>query len=103
MEYPLDWDVSPMEDFEAYLPDIQSSSLDYIMELLAQLGPQDGSWTFRIALEGSATISQELDLDQLIPSSVFKGHKLAFQYWARDIQIHRNMLSFAWMNVPTLV
>jgi hypothetical protein len=40
MEYPPpDWDVSLMEDFEAYLPCIQSSSSSITMELLAQLRP----------------------------------------------------------------
>ncbi len=80
MEYPPDWDVSPMEDYEAYLPCIQSFSSSFTMELLAQLRPSgrilDHFW---IALDGSAAIRQELDLGQLIPSSVFKGHKLAFQ------------------------
>jgi hypothetical protein len=68
-----------MEDFEAYLPSVQSSASGYVMELLAQLRPS--GWIldhFRITLDGSAAISRELDLGQLIPSSAFKGHKLAF-------------------------
>jgi hypothetical protein len=49
-----------MEDFEAYLPSVQSSSLSYAMELLAQLRlsgriPDH----FRIALDGLAAISRE--------------------------------------------
>ncbi len=49
-----------MEDFEAYLPCIQSSSSSFTMELLAQLRPS--GWIldhFRIALDGTAAISQE--------------------------------------------
>jgi hypothetical protein len=86
MEFPQDWAVSPVEDFEAYLPPVQSSASDYIMELLAQLRPSSRILDhFRIALDGSAAISRELDLGQLIPTTTFKGHKLAFQFWPRDI------------------
>jgi hypothetical protein len=93
-----------MEDFEAYLTPVQSSASDYVMELLAQLRPSGRILDhFRIALDGSAALSKELDLGQLIPSSVFKGHKLAFQFWPRDIQIRRNMVSSAWVDVPALV
>jgi hypothetical protein len=93
-----------MEDFEAYWPSIQSSTSDYVMELLAQLRPSGRILDhFQIALDGSAILSQELDLGQLIPSSIFKGHKLAFQFWPRDIQIRRNMLTSAWLDVPSLV
>jgi hypothetical protein len=74
------------------------------MELLAQLRPSGRILDhFRIALDGSAAIRQELDLGQLIPSSVFKGHKLAFQYWSQDIRIRRNMLTSAWMDILALV
>jgi hypothetical protein len=89
MEFPPDWDVSPMEDFEAYMPPVQSSASDYVMELLAQLQPSGQILDhFRIALDGSAALSKELDLGQLIPSTVFKGHKLAFQFWPRDPPEH---------------
>jgi hypothetical protein len=86
-----------MEDFEAYAPPVQSSASDYVMELLAQLRPSGRILDhFRIALDSSAVLSKELDLGQLIPSSpVFKGHKLAFQFWPREIQIRRNMVSSA--------
>jgi hypothetical protein len=104
MEFPPDWVVSPMEDFEAYTPPVQSSTSDYVMELLAQLRPSGRILDhFRVALDGAAALSRELDLGQLIPSSVFKGHKLAFQFWPRDIQIRRNMISSAWIDVPALV
>jgi hypothetical protein len=104
MEFPPDWDVSPMEDFETHLPCIQSSSTDFAMELLAQLRPSGRILDhFQVALDGTTAISQELDLGQLIPSSTFKGYKLAFQYWPRDIRIRRNMLTSAWMDIPALV
>ncbi len=55
-----DWDVSPMEDFEAYLPSVQSSSSGYVMELLAQLRPSGRILDhFRITLDGSAAISRD--------------------------------------------
>ncbi len=74
------------------------------MELLAQLRPSGRILDhFRITLDGSAAISQELDLGQLIPSSTFKGHKLAFQFWPQDFQIRRNMMTSMWMDVPALV
>ncbi len=59
MEFP-DWNVSPMEDFEAYLLSVQSSSSSYVMELLAQLRLYGRILDhFRIALDGPATISRE--------------------------------------------
>jgi hypothetical protein len=48
-------------------------------------------------------LEKQLDLGQLIPVPTFKGYRLQFQYWPRDIQIRRNMLTSAWIDVPPLV
>jgi hypothetical protein len=48
-------------------------------------------------------LEKNLDLGQLIPVDVFKGYRLQFQHWPRDIQIWRNMLSSAWLDVPALI
>jgi hypothetical protein len=43
-------------------------------------------------LDGSALLSRELDLGLTILDNSFKGCKLGFQYWPRDMQIRRNMV-----------
>ncbi len=68
------------------MPAVQSSTLDYVMELLAQLRPAGRVLiNFRIPLDGVSVMNKELDLGQRIPDSTFKGHKLAFQYTGRGI------------------
>jgi hypothetical protein len=77
-----------MEDYEVYLPTIQSCTADYVIELLAQLHPSGRVLdNFRIALGGSTAVNNGLDGVQMIPDSTFKGHKLAFHLWSRDILI----------------
>jgi hypothetical protein len=78
------------------MPAVQSSTSDYVMELTAQLRPSGRVLTnFRIPLDGVSVMNKELDLGQRIPDSAFKGHKLAFQYWPRDILIRRNIMTSA--------
>lgn len=93
-----------MEDYETALPLVSSSTMAYTMGLMAQLRPSgrilDG---FRVALDGSAALSKELDLGVILPVSNLKNWRLSLQYWPRDIQIRRNMLTSAWIDVPALI
>jgi hypothetical protein len=104
MEFPPSWVVNPLDDYETALPAVSSSSEAYTMELMAQLRPTgrilDG---FKVVLNGAAPLSRELDLGSIIPARCFKNWKLNFQYWPRDIQIRRNMISSAWYDVPALI
>jgi hypothetical protein len=104
MEFPPSWEVNPLEDYETALPLVSSSTMAYTMGLMAQLRPTgrilDG---FRVALDGSAALSKELDLGTILPVSNLKGWRLNLQYWPRDIQIRRNMLTSAWIDVPALI
>jgi hypothetical protein len=104
MEFPPSWEVNPLEDYETALPLVSSSTMAYTMGLMAQLRPSgrilDG---FRVALDGSAALSKELDLGVILLVSNLKNWRLSLQYWPRDIQIRRNMLTSAWIDVPALI
>ncbi len=72
-----------MGEYEITAPIVSAASTAHTMELLAQLRPtgriHDG---FRVSLD---LLEKHLDLGQLIPVIVFKGYRLQFQYWPRDI------------------
>jgi hypothetical protein len=103
MDFPPDWDVNPLGEYEIAAPVVAAASTAHTLELLAQLRPTgrilDG---FRLSMDGPL-LEKQLDLGQLIPVNTFKGYQLQFQFWPRDIQIRRNMMSTAWIDVPALI
>jgi hypothetical protein len=103
MDFPPDWDVNPLGEYEIAAPVVPAASTAHTLELLAQLRPTgrilDG---FRLSMDGPL-LERQLDLGQLIPVNAFKGYRLQFQFWPRDIQIRRNMMSSAWIDVPALI
>jgi hypothetical protein len=44
-----------------------------------------------------------LDLGHPIQASMFKNIRLIFQHWPGDIQIRRNMINSAWLDIPSLI
>jgi methionine synthase II (cobalamin-independent) len=48
-------------------------------------------------------LTKGLDLGQLIPASMFKNIRLIIQHWPGDIQIRRNMVNSAWLDIPSLI
>jgi hypothetical protein len=103
MDFPPDWDINPLGGYEIAAPIVPAASTAHTLELLAQLRPTgrilDG---FRLSMDGPL-LERQLDLGQLIPVNTFKGYRLQFQFWPRDIQIRRNMMSTAWIDVPVLI
>ncbi len=45
----------------------------------------------------------DIDLGQLIPATTFNRWRLRFQYWPRDVNIRRNMVTSAWTDVSAMV
>ena len=104
MESFLDWAVEPMTGFETARPIVPGSTTAYVMELLVQLRSTGRMLdNFRTVVDGSSPLECELDMATIIPSPAFKGWRLNFQYWARDIAIRRNVTTSAWMDVPALI
>jgi hypothetical protein len=72
MDFPPDWDVNPLGEYEIAAPVIAAASTAHTLELLAQLRPTgqilDG---FRLSMDGPL-LERQLDLGQLIP--VAQGH-----------------------------
>jgi hypothetical protein len=73
MDFPPDWDVNLMGEYEIADPIMPATTMAHTMELLAQLRPTGRILdSFRISLDG-ALLNRNLDLGQLIPSDVFRG------------------------------
>ena len=101
MEFPHSWEVLRAELMETYAaPD----TADITVQLNAQLRTTgrilDG---FQLVLGGTKIMDAEVDLGSLIPATTFNNYKLRFQFWPRDLQIRRNMLTSSWLDVPAMV
>ena len=101
MEFPPTWNVLLAELMDTYqAPDCAGASL----LLKAQLRPSgrilDG---FQLALGGTNIHDANVDMGQLIPASNFKQWKLKFQFWPRDVQIRRNMMTSSWHDIPAMI
>ena len=104
MDFPPDWRVEPLDDFDVAVAWIASSNSSLAVELLAQLRPTGRILdNFRLAINGTKILDSELDMGQLLPVDSLQGYKLRYQYWPRDICIRRNLTSSVWLDVPDLV
>jgi hypothetical protein len=104
MEFPPDWDIGPMEDFEVACAALAESGEPLLVQLLAQLRPTgrilDNFW---LAVGGTQILDLEVDLGHIIPAPSLQGFKFSYQFWPRDIAIRRNMTTSSWIDVPALV
>jgi hypothetical protein len=104
MEFPPDWLVEPWDDFDTAVASLDNSGNDLAIELLAQLRPTGRILdNFRLSVNGTEILEAELELNQLLPTPVFNGFKLRFQYWPRDIGIRRNLTTGGWLDVTDLI
>ncbi len=104
MEFPPDWLVEPLDDFDLAVATLANSGDAIAIQLLAQLRPAGRILdNFRLAINSSEILDVELNLHHLLPVEVLKGYRLNFQYWPRDIGIRRNLTTSRWLDVPDLV
>ena len=104
MDFPPDWSVASLEDFDLAVASLVASDNAVAVELLAQLRPSGRILdNFRFAVNGNQILDSELDLGQLLPADALRGYKLRYQYWPRDINIRRNMTTSSWADVTDLV
>jgi hypothetical protein len=81
MDFPPDWRVDSMEDFDVAVATLTNSGEAVAVELLAQLRPN--GWildNFWIAVNGSQILDMELDFNNLLPSEPLRDYKLHYQY-----------------------
>jgi hypothetical protein len=101
MDFPADWVIDNMEDYNAAGSSYQG---DITVELLAQLRNNgrilDG---FRFTLDGASPLEAVIDVHSIIPADLYKSWKLVQQFWARDIVIRRNMATLAWTSITDSV
>jgi hypothetical protein len=104
MEFPPDWDIGPMEDFEVACAALAESGEPLLVQLLAQLRPTGRILdNFRLAVGGTQILDLEVDLGHIIPAPSLQGFRFSYQFWPRDIAIRRNMTTSSWIDVPALV
>jgi hypothetical protein len=104
MEFPPDWDIGPMEDFEVACVALAESGEPLLVQLLAQLRPTRRILdNFRLAVSGTQILDLEVDLGHIIPAPSLQEFKFAYQFWPRDIAIRRKMTTSSWIDVPALV
>jgi hypothetical protein len=101
MEFPPSWTINPADQFEVTTaPD----SCPLTLQLLAQVRPSGQILdNFQVALGGTHIVFADIDLGQLIPASTFNRWHLWFQYWPRDINIRRNMVTSGWTDIAAMV
>jgi hypothetical protein len=101
MEFPPSWTINPAKQFEVTTaPD----SGPLTLQLLAQVRPTGRILdNFQVALGGTQIVCADVDLGQLILASTFNRWRLRFQYWPRDINIRRNMVTSGWTDVAAMV
>ena len=101
MEFPNEWVVLEMEDFETASPR-ELSELG--MEIMAQVRSSGRIMDhFRIALGGSRTLKPSFAARELFTSSSTPAMTLTWETWPRDIVIRRNMATSEWIDVINLV
>jgi hypothetical protein len=97
MEFPANWVVLDITDFDTTLPAIHGK---LVVELLAHLRNTgrilDG---YKFSLDGSKALEAYVDLNKINPVNELRGMQAFFQCWPRDIKIRRNMLSTAWVSI----
>jgi hypothetical protein len=102
MEFPPDWTVEPIDDFDVAVATLANSGDSVAIQLLAQLRPTGRILdNFRFAVNGQEILDVELDFHQILPTDSMKGYKLRYQYWPRDIHIRRNLTTSSWVDVAT--
>ena len=104
MDFPPDWKVDDMEDFDVAVATLAESDDSVAVELLAQLRPNGRVLdNFRFAVNSSQILDVELSFNNLLPAEPLRDYKLRYQYWARDIAIRRNLTTSGWIDVADLV
>jgi hypothetical protein len=104
MEFPPDWTVEPIDDFDVAVATLANSGDSVAIQLLAQLRPTGRILdNFRFAVNGQEILDVELDFHQLLPADSMKGYKLRYQFWPMAINIRRNLTTSSWVDVLDLV
>jgi hypothetical protein len=104
MDFPPDWLVEPLDDFDVAVATLANSGDTLAIQLLAQLRPTGRILdNFRLVINSPEILEVELNLQHLLPVEALRGHKESFQYWPRDIGIRRNLTTSGWQDVPDMV
>ena len=101
MSYPPEWMVLPDEEFETALSTVTGA---LGVELMAQVRPSGKICDdFLLRLSGEKKVDVDFPLNILMPHDVFRKYRFKFQYWAKDINIRKNMMTSTWVDVPAML
>jgi hypothetical protein len=101
MDFPVQWDFFPSEDFSTAVP---RNPGELGVEVLAQARPNGRVLDhFRVTLGGSRILDINTSLARVINGQPAATWKLKFQTWPGDLEIRRNMTTSAWYDLHDLV
>jgi hypothetical protein len=101
MDFPPKWEYFPADQFSSAQPRAAS---ELGLELLVQVRPNGRMLDhFRVVLGGSKILTVNAAMADLLQIPSAKRWRLKMQSWPRDIEIKRNMVTSAWMDVEALL
>ncbi len=76
MEFPPDWRVNNLDDFDVAVAMLATSADEVVIELLAQLRPNGRVLdNFRFTVSGPQILDVELVFERLLPADPLKGYR----------------------------
>jgi len=74
------------------------------MELMMQARPNGRLLDhFRVATGGREILEAVFNLTDVISNPELKGVVCKYQFWGRDVNLRRNMMTSAWMDVYNMI
>ena len=102
MEFPGDWTILDIEDF-----DTASSPRDPGLlgaDVLVQLRDSGRAMdNFRVVVGGSRRIKVVFEAADVFPTSTVPDWRITLECWPRDITIRKNMVTSDWLDVIGMV
>jgi hypothetical protein len=101
MDFPGDINVFDAVDFETAVPHNTGRTT---AELLVQARPTGRiAYHYRLAMGGSTLLEAKPVLSLLFPDPKLDGFLMVYQFWCKEVQIRRNIMTSKWMDCLTLI
>ena len=101
MEFPPNWDVFPMADFDTAAPrDPGELGMELMVQVRANGRMLDN---FRVTLGGTEIITAKVAVSGILADKETPDWVLVYAVWPRDVGIRRNMTTSAWLDIKDLI
>ena len=102
MEFPGDWTILDMEDFETASSPRNPGALG--LDVLVQLRNSGRAMDdFRVLVGGSQRLKVGFEASSVFPTTTVPDWIISLECWPRDITLRKNMVSSEWMDVINMV